>query len=228
MRAPRSRFYDGLLYGRLMDPLLAGLHGFVAEQVDAGMTVLDVGCGTGDLAFRMASDAREVVGVELSPKMVAFANQRLTRQPQENLSFVLGDITTALADVADHHFDIATMVMMVHEMPADARGPVMREAARVAKKVLCVDFRVPMPWSITGVRNRFFEAIAGPEHFSAYRDFTRRGGIAAIADSAELGYAHIRYIDSATLEVAEIRGSANVSERLSSLASMSSVGDQVS
>ena len=38
--------------------------------------MLDVGCTTGDLVFRMAPHAEEVVGIELSPAMAEYANQR--------------------------------------------------------------------------------------------------------------------------------------------------------
>lgn len=51
-RTPRSRIYDGRFYARVLDPFLSGLHGKLAQLVEPGGRVLDVGCGTGNLAFR--------------------------------------------------------------------------------------------------------------------------------------------------------------------------------
>src|SRR5687768_5032097 len=51
--------------------------------IKIGDTVLDVGCGTGDLtivAKSRAGSAGEVVGIDASPEMVATARQKVARQ----------------------------------------------------------------------------------------------------------------------------------------------------
>lgn len=204
-RAVRSRFYDGWLYAWTLDPLLSRLHQYVADQVQPTARVLDVGCGTGDLVWRLAPKAEEVVGLELSPAMVEYANERLSETPLPNVSFVLGDATRALAHLPDGHFDLATAVLVLHEMPAEAQTPVLAEVTRVARRLLCVDFRAPMPWGLAGVRNRFLEITAGREHFRAFREFQRRGGSPAAAERAGLAFERVRYIDAGTMEVGLIR-----------------------
>jgi len=205
-RVPRSRFYDGRLYARTLDPLLYRLHQYVADQVEPTGRILDVGCGTGDLVWRLAPKADEVVGIELSPAMVEYANERLAEGPPSNVSFVLGDATRALAHLPDGHFDLATTVLVLHEMPTEAQAPVLSEVTRVARRLLCVDFRSPMPWNFAGIRNRFFEITAGREHYRAFREFQRRGGSPGAAERAELSFEHVRYIDARTMEVGLIRG----------------------
>ena len=204
-RTPQSRIYDGRFYARVLDPFLSGLHEKVAQLVEPGGRVLDVGCGTGGLAFRMAPHAKEVVGIELSPAMAEYANQRRSDEGFEHVSFVLGDVVHAFRERAAGYFDVATMVLALHEMPAEARTPVLREVTRVAKRLLCLDYRVPMPWNLAGARNRLLEAAAGREHFGAFRDFYRRGGIAGIAESAGLVCERVRYIDHESLDISVIR-----------------------
>ena len=148
----------------------------LAQLVEPGGRVLDVGCGTGNLAFRtMAPDAAEVVGIELSPAMAEYANQRRSDEGLEHVSFVLGDVVHAFRDRAAGYFDVATMVLVLHEMPAEARTPVLRKVTRVAKRLLCLDYRVPMPWNLAGARNRLLEAATGREHFGAFRAFLPEG-----------------------------------------------------
>lgn len=202
VRTPRSRFYDGRFYARVVDPFVSGLHRIVGDQIEPGARVLDVGCGTGNLASRLARSAVEVVGVELSPVMAAYARRRLA--DQTNVSILEGDVTEALADKPDGYFDVATMVLVLHEMPADTRGPVLREVTRVAKRLVCLEYRVPMPWSLRGARNRLAEALAGAEHFRAFRDFNRRGGTEGVATAAGLTYKNIRYPDKGTFDISEI------------------------
>lgn len=199
-RPPRSRFYDGRFYAMLLDPFLSGLHEIVAELVDPRSRVLDVGCGTGNLASMLAPSAVEVVGVELSPAMAEYATRRLDTDTS-NVSILLGDVTEVVKDRPASYFDVATMVLVLHEMPPDAREPVLREVTRVAKRLVCLEYRVPMPWNLQGIRNRMAEALAGVAHFRAFRDFHRRGGTPGVAASAGLVYENVRYPDRGTFDV---------------------------
>ena len=204
-RPPRSQIYDGWIYARTLDRFLGGLHQLVADGVEPSARVLDVGCGTGDLAWRLAAKAEVVVGVELSPAMVDFANEACSTRGRPGVSFVLGDVTRALADLPEGHFDLATMVLVLHEMPAEAWTPVLREVTRVAERLICVDFRAPMPFNLPGIRNRFLEMAAGREHFRAFRAFQRGGGVPAAARDAGLFHELLRPVDSKTMEMSLIR-----------------------
>lgn len=60
-----------------------------------GKRLLDVGCGIGDLAFTLAAQGANVVGVELSAEKVEVAN-RIARKwgySEEQLKFIAGDVT---------------------------------------------------------------------------------------------------------------------------------------
>lgn len=185
--------------------LLRGLHDRVAEHVEPVRRALDVGCGTGSLVFRLASKAEEVVGVELSPAMVAHARESLAERGLRNVSFVLGDATTILAHLEPDHFDVATLVLALHEMPDEARAPVLTEVARLSRRVVCVDFHAPMPLNFAGFRNRFIEMTAGAEHFRAFRSFQREGGMAEVAREVGLDFEPVRLLDAGTMAVGVVR-----------------------
>ena len=70
--------------------------------------------------------------------------------------------------------------------------------------MLCLDYRIPMPKNLQGVRNRVAEALAGVEHYRAFRDFTRRGGTNGVATAAGLACKNIRYPDKGTFDISEI------------------------
>lgn len=205
VRSARSRFYDGGIYARIFDSLLSGLHDRVAAHIEPVQRALDVGCGTGSLVWRLAPRAEEVVGVELSPAMVAHAKQSLAARGLPNVSFVLGDVTSALAHLEQDHFDLATMVLVLHEMPDEARIPVLTEVTRLARHVVCVDFHAPMPLNIAGLRNRLIEITAGAEHFRAFRSFQRDGGMAGAAREAGLDFEPVRRLDAGTTAIGVIR-----------------------
>jgi SAM-dependent methyltransferase len=195
-RTPRSIFYDGAVYGRMVEPLLRGVHGFVADNLPESERVLDACCGTGGLAHRIAATGRHVTGVDLSPRNIEFARHHGSGT---SVVFDVCDVSDLPYD--DGAFDLATIVLALHEMPTYSRVPVLRELGRVAKRVLVVDYEVPMPRNVAGIRNRAMEAVAGREHFTAFRDYSKRGGLTALLHVAELHSESKRTLDGGTLIV---------------------------
>ncbi len=200
MRSPRSKLYDGAFYGRLVEPLLDGVHGYVAKHLPPGHRVLDACCGTGGLARRLAKGGRDVVGVDFSPRNIDYARRKNDGSSTEEPTFDLADVSQ-LIEPAAGRYDLATIVLALHEMPSAARKPVMQALLRVARRVMVIDFAVPMPWNMAGARNRALEVAAGFEHFSAFRDFYRRGGLPRLFDSVGAEIESERRIDAKTLHV---------------------------
>ena len=85
--------------GRLLAPATCVL--LQAAGLGPGMRVLDLGSGSGDLAFVVAElvgAAGMVVGVERSPQAVATAQARARHLGLGNTQFIVGDIREASAD----------------------------------------------------------------------------------------------------------------------------------
>jgi ubiquinone/menaquinone biosynthesis C-methylase UbiE len=61
-----------------------------AEVKRQGGTVLEIACGTGRVAIRLAQNGVKVVGLDLSPQMLAVARQKSVGL--ENMRWVQGDM----------------------------------------------------------------------------------------------------------------------------------------
>jgi SAM-dependent methyltransferase len=89
----------------------------VAEHVPAGArAILDVGCGLGALAARLAAPGRTVTGIDLSPEMIARASRLVAGRP--GLDFRCGDFLTM--DLPAGGYDCVISAATLHHMPADA------------------------------------------------------------------------------------------------------------
>ena len=196
--------YDGAPYSILFDRQLRGLHQLVAEWVPTQATCLDVCCGTGGLSFALAERCRHVDGIDHSPKMIARADDIRRRRAIDSVSFRLGD-AAGLHDVSDGAYDVATVVLGLHEMPTDVRDRVLPELLRVATQVVIADFAVPMPINVAGLRNRMIEFLAGPRHFAGFRDYTQRGGLPALIEAVGARTERSRPMDGGTMLLAVIR-----------------------
>jgi hypothetical protein len=72
---------------------------------------------------------------------------------------------------------VATLILGLHEMPAQHRCGVLSEALRVARTALVVDYAVPLPWNWVGVLSRVCEIACGPQHLANFLDYAKRDGL---------------------------------------------------
>jgi ubiquinone/menaquinone biosynthesis C-methylase UbiE len=74
---------------------------------------LDVGCGRGELAQKMALRCQEVLGIDTEPECLAFARAN-SRQPS-NLTFIQGDVLAQA--FPENSFDFIAAVASLHHLP---------------------------------------------------------------------------------------------------------------
>lgn len=99
----------------------------VLAYVEAGMKVLDAGCGDGVLSLMMLEKGAEVVGVDLSSPNIDSAKKRAGR---ESVQFVLGDVENL--PFPDNSFDLVVSSHVLEHLPDFDKG--LREVMRVTKK----------------------------------------------------------------------------------------------
>lgn len=76
-------------------------------------TILDVGCGTGRLTAQLATQNCEIVGIDLSPEMIARAREKI----RSGLSFLCADVLTH--DFGAQKFDCVITSAAFHHLPVD-------------------------------------------------------------------------------------------------------------
>jgi len=65
------------------------LEGFIASLIPAGKSVLEIGCGTGDLLFRIQPSRG--LGLDFSIKMIKKAREKFPQNSHSNLEFIEAD-----------------------------------------------------------------------------------------------------------------------------------------
>jgi len=177
----KYRFTHGAVYHALYDRPLAEARRAVVDAVPVSSRVLDIACGTGELCFALATRKDcQVVGVDLSPRMIEFARKR---NRYTNVQFEIGD-ATSLAHYAPDSFDIATILLLMHEISRETQVAVLNEALRLARRIVVVDSQVPLPKNLHGLALRIVEASGGPGHYRPFADYLATGGVdGIIADS---------------------------------------------
>lgn len=88
--AEADRFDEEPDHGLLQPRVRAAWQQLLEQQIPAGASVLDVGCGTGTLSVLLAEHGCRVTGVDLSPRMVERAHAKGLRH-NVTVDFLLGD-----------------------------------------------------------------------------------------------------------------------------------------
>lgn len=177
-----SRWSHGWFYHAFYDGPLGEARRVVVDLVPEGARVLDIACGTGVLCGDLrAAKGCGVVGVELSHRMLRFAE---AHKRFDDIRYLHGD-ATRLDAVAPGQFDYATVLFLLHELPATQRVGVLEEALRVAEHVVVVDSHVPFPRNAHAAALHVVEWMGGLEHHRSFTDYLARGGIMGVVSRLE-------------------------------------------
>jgi demethylmenaquinone methyltransferase/2-methoxy-6-polyprenyl-1,4-benzoquinol methylase/phosphoethanolamine N-methyltransferase len=115
-------------------------------RITPGEDVLDVGCGTGEIAMRAkvrTGPTGSVAGIDPAAEMIAMARQKAARAGLEI------DYRVAAAEAlpfADATFDVAVSSLMMHHLPEDLKPRALAEIGRVLNPgghLVVVDFQRP-------------------------------------------------------------------------------------
>lgn len=150
----------------------------------AGETVLDLGSGGGIdcfLAARQVGETGHVIGVDMTPEMLAKANANKTRMGVTNVEFRQGQIEALPVD--DSSVDVVMSNCVINLAPDKA--PVFREAFRVLKpggRVSISDIVTEGEFSaeLRADVDQWAECVTGAIDVEAYTGLMRDAGFADI------------------------------------------------
>lgn len=177
------------IYDRLFESVNRGLRMLGARMLppQPGMSVLDVGCGTGTHLDVYRQAGCDLHGIDTSPAMLEIARRRLG----DDADLRLGDATAMPFE--DDSVDLACCMFVLHEMDHDIRLGTLGEMKRVVKPdghILLIDFHAGRARPLKGwvVKPMIFltELAAGGRHFRNYRHFISIRGLPTLIAAAEL------------------------------------------
>lgn len=87
------------------------------SHMTATDVVLDVGCGTGSLALRLAPFGGQIHGMDLSSEMIRVAQGKARAQAVENVAFHVGPFDDSFDALADGSVDVLCAYSILHLVP---------------------------------------------------------------------------------------------------------------
>jgi demethylmenaquinone methyltransferase/2-methoxy-6-polyprenyl-1,4-benzoquinol methylase len=132
--------------------------------IGAGTRVLDVACGTGDIAFEAAGRGARVAGLDITERMVRLARKKPGCPP-----VLVGDILAL--PFADGSFDVVTAGYGLRNVPE--LQPALREIARVLRPggvLLSLDFNRPANPLVRALYLAYLRVAGGALGWALHRD----------------------------------------------------------
>lgn len=165
-----------------------------------GARILDAGCGTGAFSIEAARRGAQVVGIDLSPKLVALARHRAPKLFADRLDFRVGDLLDASLGGFDH---VVAMDVLIHYPAAEAVAALEGLAERTRGSIVFTFApRTPLLGAMHAVGKLFPRSDRSPAiQPVAERRLRRRiegaGGLAAFAQGRTVRVASGFYISQA-------------------------------
>lgn len=137
-------------------------------KVSPGDRVLDLASGTGDLAFAAEARGARVTGLDLTPRMLTFAQTKAATL-KSNATWVAGDMCAM--PIADQQFDVVTTGYGLRNVP-DLNGA-LREIHRVLKpggRMCSLDFDKPEASWLRVIYLAYLNVVGGTLGWVLHRD----------------------------------------------------------
>jgi ubiquinone/menaquinone biosynthesis C-methylase UbiE len=128
------------------------MHEQMAEQVEAGERLLDIGCGTGSLALRCARRGARVTGIDISPQMLDVARRKVAAAGLTD-ELELREMSALDLDEAfpEKSFDVIMSSLVFSELSEDEQRFVLRQCRRLLTdggRLLVADEVAPRSWPL--------------------------------------------------------------------------------
>lgn len=151
----KARFWDRIARKYAADPI-ADMAGYelTLQRVQGLLTleqnVLEIGCGTGSTALRLAPFTGRLLATDVSSGMIAIAREKLAAQPLPQLSFAVADADAPMARPGEYDavlaFNLLHLVTDLDRALALATQA-LRPGGLLISKTACIAEMNPLiPW----------------------------------------------------------------------------------
>jgi SAM-dependent methyltransferase len=160
----------------LQECLLGGVKKIIKNLINANSTVVDVGCGTGELVFCLSYQPAKVVGFDLNEGVLEYSRIKKRRLQVKNAEFITKDVKDP-GFLAGNYFDYAVLSMVLHQFNLAEANQILNSTKRVVKHLIIPDFINPLPENIFGWGATIIERMAGGNHYCNFKKYQKQGGL---------------------------------------------------
>ncbi len=155
-----ARFFDSIAgdWEKLKREIIGdvAINDLILKHIPPGGTIVDLGCGTGDLSAVLKEKVERVIGVEKSPQMLDEARRRFSRDG-ENIDLRIGELEHL--PLRDGEAGAAVVNMVLHHLPDPLKS--FQEVHRVLETKGLFIIADLLVHNVEGMRTRYGDRWLG-------------------------------------------------------------------
>jgi SAM-dependent methyltransferase len=155
------------------------LEDMIIDLIGEKCSVLEIGCGPGALACRLADKCSKVTAIDISERMIEYANRKKNKGKMDKVEFICMAAAQLSAESRARfaRFDYTVSAFCLHEMEPQQRSEAVENCLMKSDKMIIADYMAPFPKSLVGIGNTIMEKLAGKSHYQNFCDWQASGGI---------------------------------------------------
>jgi demethylmenaquinone methyltransferase/2-methoxy-6-polyprenyl-1,4-benzoquinol methylase len=141
------------------------------QEEGEGLDILDVCSGTGKGSISIAETNNKIIGIDISPHMLALANKKKYKLEIENISFMEMDVRKM--DFPSDKFDIEMVSFGLHEMEYELMIVVLKEMHRTLRrggKLFILDYATEDRFILKQIYSIYLK-LSYPEHVRRFLEY---------------------------------------------------------
>jgi len=168
-----SKFYDIFDIVFIFNKKTNPRYGLAEKIPDENLRILDICVGTANSSIIFAKKNRknEIIGIDLSPDMIAVAEKKIRKQKLKNINLQPMDATQMTFQNSE--FDIATISFALHELEYGLMARILEEAFRTLKndgELYVIDYEKQSN-RVKNILLSIFLRIFEPPHMSQFLQY---------------------------------------------------------
>ncbi len=153
-----------------VDKYLRPIRFQIAKLVECNASVMELGCGNGDLLFKLSDKLKSGVGIDKSEQLIEYASNRIKKEQIKNLEFRLLDLIND--SFPEPNMDYSVASLLFHILPWEKAVELAKRLIAASKMTIICGFSKP-----ENVRQKILlwldQRFTG--HYSNFRDYGEHG-----------------------------------------------------
>ena len=164
----------------IVDKYLRSVRLQIVELVEPNTTLVELGCGNGDLLFKLSHKIKLGVGIDKSEQLIAYALDRTKEEQIFNLEFRKADLLNE--PYSEPNVDYSVASLLLHILPLNKAIELIKKLIAASNTTIICGFSEPenvMQKSLLWLDQRF------TSHYTNFKKFKKNGFTDGLLKSIE-------------------------------------------
>ncbi len=160
----------GIIKANTVDKYLRPIRFQIVELVAPNTTLVELGCGNGDLLFKLSPKIKFGVGIDKSRPLIAYAIDQMKEKQVNNLAFRIADVSKE--PYSEPKVDYSVASLLLHILPWEEATELLEKLVAASTTTIICGFSEPS--NIKQSALLWFDQRF-TSHYSNFRNYKKNG-----------------------------------------------------